>query len=42
MVNHRNAIFIISEVKGGDRKKPKENSKKKNHCQQLALRTLRE
>ena len=41
MVNHRNAIFIISEVKC-DRKKPKENSKKKNHCQQLALRTLRE
>ena len=28
MVNHHNAIFIISEVKG-DRKKPKENSKKK-------------
>ena len=41
MVNHRNAIFIISEVKG-DKKKPKKTLRKKNHCQQLALRTLRE
>ena len=28
MVNHRNAIFIISEVKG-DRKKPKKTLRKK-------------